>query len=64
MPRRRCKIKSIDEIKSLDSSSVPRLCSSSVPEQQEEALREAGCSQRPTVQATLRVIRHLRTCPL
>ena len=40
MPRRRCKIKSVDEIKSLDSSSVRRLCSSSVPEQREEALRE------------------------
>ena len=40
MPRRRCKIKSVDEIKSLDSSSVRRLCSSSVPERREEALRE------------------------
>ena len=40
MPRRRCKIKSVDEIKSLDSSSVRRLCSSSVPERQGEALRE------------------------
>ena len=40
MPRRRCKIKSVDEIKSLDSSSVRRLCSSSLPERREEALRE------------------------
>ena len=40
MPRRRCKIKSVGEIKSLDSSSVRRLCSSSVPERREEALRE------------------------
>ena len=40
MPRRRCKIKSVDEIKSLDSSSVRRLCRSSVPERREEALRE------------------------
>ena len=40
MPRRRCKIKSVDEIKSLYSSSVRRLCSSSVPERREEALRE------------------------
>ena len=64
MPRRRCKIKSVDEIKSLDSSSVRRLCSSSVPERREEALREAVRSQRTTVQATLKVIRHLRTCPL
>ena len=40
MPRRRCKIKSVDEIKNFDSSSVRRLCSSSVPERQEEALRE------------------------
>ena len=40
MPRRRCKIKSVDEIKSLDSSSVRRLCSSSVPERREEALCE------------------------
>ena len=40
MLHRRCKIKSVDEIKSLDSSSVRRLCSLSVPERQEEALRE------------------------
>ena len=40
MPRRRCKIKSVDEIRTLDSSSVRRLCSSSVPERREEALRE------------------------
>ena len=40
MPRRRCKIKSVHELKSLDSSSVRRLCSSSVPERREEALRE------------------------
>ena len=37
MPRRRCKIKSVDEIKSLDSSSVRRLCSSSVPEREDPA---------------------------
>ena len=39
-PRRRCKIKSVDEIKSLDSSSLRRLCSSSVPERREEVLRD------------------------
>ena len=40
MARRRCKIKSVDKINSLDSSSVRRLCSSSVSERREEALRE------------------------
>ena len=40
MPRRRCKIKSVGEIRTLDSSSVRRLCSSSVPERREEALCE------------------------
>ena len=40
MLRRRCKIKSVDEIKTLDSSSVRRLCSLSLPERREEALRE------------------------
>ena len=40
MPRRRCKIKSVDEIKTLDSSDVPRLCSLSLSERREEALRE------------------------
>ena len=32
MPRRRRKIKSVDKIKTLDSSRVRRLCSSSLPE--------------------------------
>ena len=40
MARRRCKIMSVDKINSLDSSSVGWLCSSSLPEQREEALRE------------------------
>ena len=40
MPRRRCKIKSVDEIRTLDSSSVRRLCSLSVPEQREKAPRD------------------------
>ena len=43
MARRHCKIKSIDEIKSLDSFSVRGLCSSSGPERQEEALRKVLC---------------------